>query len=191
MHVMWALVCCFEKTIIIPLSAYNTMLGDVHVCMFMYYYFVIVYEAKSGFRFRIHMACYSATRSLEFIAAPQLSNDFRSIHSEHSMHHIHQHPCWRDCSWHSCSVSLLYCSSSSSIWRSVLCGHAGLYRFSRLIQVPLSRIVGRCHRGNTGVHSRLEPITSIPLKRTSWRLVRGTGPLYISLLYKTLMLCFT
>ena len=56
-------------------------------------------------------------------------------------------------------------SSSSSIWRNVLRGHAGLCRLLRLNSLPHSRIANPCYGGT--VHSRLEPMTDMFLSRTS------------------------
>ena len=54
------------------------------------------------------------------------------------------------------------------IWRNVLCGHAGLCRLSVLNSLPHSRIVNPCYGGT--IHSMLEPMTGMLLRRSSWRL---------------------
>ena len=61
----------------------------------------------------------------------------------------------------------LYSSSSSSIWRNVLRGHAGLYKLARLSSLPRSWIfyphMDPHHYGRT-VYSRLELKTGMGLR---------------------------
>ena len=70
--------------------------------------------------------------------------------------------------------------SSSSIWRNILRGHAGLYRLSRLNSLPRSLIVNPCYGGT--VRLGLEPMAGMLLSRSSWRLYHGTALIFIIIL---------